>query len=613
MRPHSLLAVFLIMMTQAAALALPKAPAPTVSAALNYQSLPPNQQAVIAVVIDIPDEFHTQSHKPIQPDFIPLEVSVKPSPAIEAYAPVYPEPHIKSFPALGGQLSVYEGRITIYVPVKVKQGAIPGAITLEGTVHYQMCDDRVCFPPRDLPWTTQTRIVAAGTTLQANQPELFKDFDPATFAKVSPVVARPAQRITIFGRELGEGAYGFAFFAAFIVGIIFNVVPCVLPVVPLKIMGFYEVSRHNRGRSFAFGVVFSLGIITVFAGLGLLVVVFKTLSWGELYGNPTFLIAVILILLAFGLAQFGAFSVGLPTAVYNIAPRHDTYVGNFLFGILTAVLSTPCTFGMFLGLLVWASAQPWQIGLSLMIIVGAGMAFPYLILSAVPEVARRFPRTGPWAELVKQMMGFLLIGSAVFFARRFLNGILGEKAFWWVLFAVVAIAAGYLILRTVQFSRTFVGRVVAVVLALVLVVPSLAFTIRQTNPPIDWKPYSAEAVDAARRSGKIVMLEFTADWCANCLTLEATTFHDKRTVEAIKQHQVVTFRADLTDQNAPGWATLRGITTIAAIPLTAVYAADDREPIQLTGIYSAHDLIQAFQSASEKAGGKATAPAVPSP
>jgi thiol:disulfide interchange protein len=146
------------------------------------------------------------------------------------------------------------------------------------------------------------------------------------------------------------------------------------------------------------------------------------------------------------------------------------------------------------------------------------------------------------------------------------------------------------------------------VLALVLVVPSLAFTVRQTNPPIDWKPYSAEAMEAARKSGKIVMLEFTADWCANCLTLEATTFHDKRAVEAIKQHQVVTFRADLTDQNAPGWSTLRGITTIAAIPLTAVYPADDREPIQLAGIYSASDLIQAFQSAnSPGADGKAVA------
>jgi thiol:disulfide interchange protein DsbD len=165
-------------------------------------------------------------------------------------------------------------------------------------------------------------------------------------------------------------------------------------------------SLSTTALSLAFGAIFSLGLVMTFAALGLLVVVLRVLNWGELFANPWFLVGIVVILGVMGLSMFGVFTVGLPVAVYRFAPRHDTYLGNFLFGILTAILSTPCTFGMFFGLLIWASGQPAAIGLSLMIMVGIGMAFPYFVLSAFPEVARRMPRTGPWAELVKQMMGF---------------------------------------------------------------------------------------------------------------------------------------------------------------------------------------------------------------
>ena len=150
-------------------------------------------------------------------------------------------------------------------------------------------------------------------------------------------------------------------------------------------------------------------------------VVLRVLNWGELFQQTWFRATIILILLAMAVSTFGVFTVNVPTAIYRFAPRHDTYVGNFLFGILTAALSTPCTFGMFVGVLTWALTQPSWIGMSLITMVGVGMAFPYFLLSAFPEVARRLPRTGPWAELVKQMMAFLLLATAIYFARPFID------------------------------------------------------------------------------------------------------------------------------------------------------------------------------------------------
>src|SRR5437016_2682060 len=110
--------------------------APEISAALNYKSLPPGQQAVVAVVIDVPPGFHIQSNEPIDPQFIPLEIAIKPNPALQTFAAIFPTPLIKNYPALG-RLSVYEGRVIVYIPVQVKQSAALGPTSIEGTVRYQ--------------------------------------------------------------------------------------------------------------------------------------------------------------------------------------------------------------------------------------------------------------------------------------------------------------------------------------------------------------------------------------------------------------------------------------------------------------------------------------------
>jgi thiol:disulfide interchange protein len=606
------LVVMMALVLVAASLAPAAQPAPAIRAALNCKEIPAGGQAVLAVVVEVPAGYHIQSHTPLSPQFIATDLKVESDPSLQVFAPVYPAGAIRNYPALG-QLSEYEGRVIIYVPLQAKPGAHAGAITIAGTLRYQMCDEQICFAPQTPGWSVQASIATAGTAMVPNEPELFAGFDPSTFAKVvGPAPASPAAapKVSLFGHELAAGSYLFPFFAAFLIGIIFNVMPCVLPVVPLKIIGFYEVSQHRRSLSLALGLVFSAGIVSVFTVLGLLVVVLRALDWGQLYGNPWFLGGVIVLLIILALSLFGVFTVVLPQGVYRFAPRHDTYPGNFLFGILTAVLSTPCTFGLFFGLLVWAVAQPAAIGLALMVTVGIGMAFPYMVLSAAPEVARRFPRTGVWAELIKQMMGFLLLASAVFFARRFLQGWFGEKVFWWALFAVVAAAGGYLLARTFQFSRTLIPRLAAAVVALALVGPAFAFTWRQTNPPIDWQRFSPEAVAEARKSGKIVVVEFTAAWCLNCITVETTVFHDQRTVDAFRDHKVVALRADLTDQHAVGWETLRQLSAIAAIPLTAVYSPQLPQPIELSGIYTTADLVAALQRASA-GGGNAVSGSVP--
>ena len=226
--------------------------------------------------------------------------------------------------------------------------------------------------------------------------------------------------------------------------------------------------------------------------------------------------------------------------------------------------------------------------------VGVGMAAPYFILSAIPEVARNFPRTGPWAEVVKQMMGFLLLATAIYFAQPFFQKALSTDAFWWTLFAVVAAGGIFLILRSIQLSKNLVPRVVCATLAILLVAPAGYLVHRLTEKPYTWKPYSESALASAMASGKPVVIDFTAVWCGNCHYLEATALHDSNVVNAVHKQDIVMLQADVTNGDAAGIPLLTKLNPVGSIPLTAVYLPHATEPRLLDGIYSSDDLVDAL-------------------
>ena len=572
---------------------------------VSQSALRPGDKATVAVVLDIKPGFHAQSRTPLEDFYVKFDATLDDNPALKVGEPVYPKGEEKTYPALG-KLSVYEGQVVIRIPIEVKADAPPGPVKITGRLKYQICNDQLCFPPESPKFTIETKIVGKDEKVEPVEPELFKE-QPSDKAEPGSSRTSGSVSVQIFGRDLNKDAYILAFLGAFVVGIIFNVMPCVLPVVPLKAMSFFEVSQHNRAKSLALGAVFSLGLIAAFATLALLVVVLKALNWGELFQMMWFRVGIIAVLVVMAVSTFGFFTVNVPTAVYRFAPRHDTYVGNFLFGILTAALSTPCTFGMFVGLLTWALAQESRvIGAALITTVGVGMAFPYFLLSAFPEMARRFPRTGPWAELVKQMMGFLLLGTAVYFAKpffeRFLrsesNEHLASDIFWWALFALVAAAGLFLVVKTLQFARRLTPRLVAVAIALLMVVPSFLAARNFTYHPHDWVSFTDAALAQAKATGKPVLVEFTADWCGNCHFVEAFVLNDRGVVATLKKYDVVMVKADVTEEDAPAKPLLGELNPAGAIPLTVIYSPHREQPLMLRGIYSKGELQKAVEEAA---------------
>lgn len=585
-------------------------------AVLSRTALRPGDEATIAVVMDIKDGFHAQSNAPLDPNLIAFEVQLAQNPAISPGTVQYPPGQIEQYPGLG-TLSVYSGQVIAYVPIRVNPDASPGDLRINGTVTYQICDDKSCYPPQlNRPWSVSTQIIATREVPADNEPVLFNKL--GTYPQQRSADTRPAQVATqspppsLAGPKRSWSILE-AFGAAFLAGLFFNVMPCVLPVLPLKAWGFYEAARHSRIKSLLLGLVFSAGLVAFFAVLAVLILVLKSITWGELYSKPWFVWGIVAILLVMGAGMFGAFTVNLPTGVYNFTPRHDTYGGNFLFGAFTALLSTPCTAPLFPPLMIWAASKPAAIGVPAFMMVGVGMASPYLLLSAFPDAARRLPRTGPMSELVKQMMGFLLLIAATYFAA---GQLIHGPGFWWLVLAVVAVAALFLLGRTIQLTSSAAGVAIASIVAVTMVGGVLTWSVRATgvlrqggaatSSAMNWTPYSDEALRAARQSGRIALVKFTANWCANCQYIEASVFGDPAIWDKLDKAGVVLLKADMTHANPPARKLLVKLNPAGGIPLTAIYSPAWSEPLVLDSVYTSSTLLGAIEQA--KTGSATAAP-----
>jgi thiol:disulfide interchange protein DsbD len=194
------------------------------------------------------------------------------------------------------------------------------------------------------------------------------------------------------------------------------------------------------------------------------------------------------------------------------------------------------------------------------------------------------------------MMGFLLIGTAVYFAQPLYEKFVSDQAFWWTLFGVIAAGAIFLVVRSLQLSKNFLPRAIACAIALLVVTPSLWATRQLTIQPYQWQPYSDQALATAQASGRPVLIDFTATWCGNCHFIEAFVLHDRKIIAALHEANVIMIKADVTDDNAPARPLLAKLNPAGAIPLTAVYLPGKNEPRKLVGIYNTNDLLAILQS-----------------
>jgi thiol:disulfide interchange protein len=393
-----------------------------------------------------------------------------------------------------------------------------------------------------------------------------------------------------------RGIFTFLLFG-FLGGIILNLMPCVLPVISLKIFSFIQHAGQSRQKILRSGIAFAGGIFVWFIGLALFLIALKAagrdITWGGFqFTNPYFVLALSVIVLVFALNLFGVFEISMPqTASRSVLGWTGAQgdVGSFFQGVFATVLATPCT-APFLGTaLGFAFTQSPAIILSIFFAIAAGMSAPYLLLCAQPAWLRFLPKPGPWMLHVKQFMGFLLLATLLFLlyvlgAQRGLEGAIWASCF--LLFVSIACwMKGSFIVATTSFAK----RSVVFVLILVLLIVSGVYFIgvkfhsaklASANLQLrgDWQAFTPERLQAELKQGHLVFVDFTAAWCLTCKFNEANVLESAAVREAFQRRAIVKLKADWTNGD-PMITKLLQQFGRPGVPLYVLYRGKSEEPI----------------------------------
>jgi len=444
----------------------------------------------------------------------------------------------------------------------------------------------------------------AGLVVFAQQPN--GDDRAAWQIRSAPAVpaSRPAQ---------AHGIFMFLLFG-FLGGLILNLMPCVLPVISLKIFGFVQQAGQSRQKILRSGIAFTIGIFAWFIALAVLLIVLKgagrDVTWGGFqFTNAYFVLVLSVIVLVFALNLFGVFEISLPQSVtrglLSTSERKDL-LGSFAQGVFATVLATPCT-APFLGTaLGFAFTQSAAVILAMFIAVAAGMSAPYLLLSAQPAWLRFLPRPGPWMVHVKQFMGFLLLATLLFLlyvlgAERGLEGAIWASCFLLVI-SVACWMKGAFVLPTAPTMR----RMIVLVLMLMLVIGSGVYFIGDKFQSTriasadsqlrgGWQPFTPERLQTELEQGRTVFVDFTAAWCLTCKFNEASVLeaHDVR--DAFERHGIVKMKADWTNGD-PVITKLLQQFGRPGVPLYVLYPAKNEQPIVFPEVLTKSMILDKLES-----------------
>lgn len=387
---------------------------------------------------------------------------------------------------------------------------------------------------------------------------------------------------------------------AFIGGLILNLMPCVFPILSIKILGFAQGRDHSRSTLRNHGLMFGLGVVVSFWLLAGTLLVLRAggeqIGWGFQLQSPWLIGGLALLMFALGLMLVGVFEIGFSLAsAGGRLDKREGLGGAFWSGVLATIVATPCTAPFMGTALGYALGQPAISALAVFTLLGVGMATPYVLLSLFPRWIHRLPKPGQWMESLKQALGFPLFATAAWLVWVFglQTGINGAAN---LLLAMTLLGLGAWVLGrwglpTRSPKQRMIARV-AVVVTLVLAFLATGRGVRQTAAAVateaansEWRVFDPTEVDRLVSAGQPVFVDFTAAWCLSCQANKAVTLNASSVQEAFRDKGVVRFRADWTQRDPVITAALESFGR-SGVPLYVLYPPGG-DPVLLPAILSA--------------------------
>lgn len=563
----------------------------------NMNSMPPPETAMsfssgalsdssrVTVDIVIPDKWHVNANIAADEFLKPssIEISAR---GIEFGEPKWPEPIKEYSEALDLENLVFRGAFQIIIPVKAVAEDYD-SLTTKATFHYQACDNSICLAPASV----EVRL--------GSQPSL---------GKTSGLKKNEAENDAGTAQELNAGVQNFAgnegataiallLFFAFVGGIILNLMPCVLPVLSLKLFSLIKQAGESRGRLLLLGLSTTAGILASFWALASIVAILKaggnSAGWGMQFQSAGFIAFMVIILTAFAMSFFGVFEVWLPgstTTRMDSAGKKAGLVGAFFTGALLVLLSTPCS-APFLGTAMgFAFTASTPVLFLFFTAAGVGLALPYLLVSAFPAVLKVFPKPGKWMVTLQKVMGVLLLATVAW-----LLWVVNEQAGYSGVSVFGAIAAlsvglsfaiGKFAPPGVAFGREAGAFAVSAVILAAIWFTAAApryeqtvqerFEARMSQQMLEggWYRYTPELVSEFAKAGKTVFIDVSADWCLTCKANEAAVLDREDFRKTLDNAGVIRIKADWTRETPEVNALLKSMGK-SGVPAYAIYPKGD--------------------------------------
>jgi thiol:disulfide interchange protein len=394
---------------------------------------------------------------------------------------------------------------------------------------------------------------------------------------------------------------------ALIGGLILNVMPCVLPVISLKIFGFVSDAGERPDKAFRLALAFSAGILGCFALLAAIVSFFRAVGaevgWGFQFQDYRFVLVIACLVFAFALNLFGVFELTVSAratgGLAKLAAGHG-YAGAFFQGAFATILATPCT-APFLGTAsAFAFTQPAWATFLIFFSIGIGMALPYLLLAIQPKWLRYLPKPGDWMVRLKQLLGFLLLATLLWLSwivgrLRGVDGMVVLGGLLLIIGILAWIKGSFW--TPVSSTRSRVLAALSMVGVLAIALGSYNFVTAPSEIP--WQTFSQQSLDSALQSGRPIFVDFTADWCLTCKANERFALDIAPVRQAFVQHRVVMLRADWTHGD-PEITQILKEHGRAGVPMYLFYpGGKDRPPMVLPELISSQTVLDALKTSSE--------------
>jgi thiol:disulfide interchange protein DsbD len=469
------------------------------------------------------------------------------------------------------------GQITMIAPQELVKGE-------DGSRTLRLQSD----PGAEKPPTELSGVLVATSGDQSESFEIKTEL----LAKKPTVVASAASLGTIL---LTAGA-------AFLGGLVLNLMPCVFPVLSLKVLGIVEQSRQEGGKAWHHGVVFTIGVLVSFWVMsGLLLVVRaagEEVGWGYHLQNPLMIAFLAALFLMIGLNLFGVFEVGESlTQLTNVADKKHGFAGSFWSGVLTTLAATPCT-APFMGSAVgFALSQPSWVAMLVFTSLALGVSAPYMTLTLFPALLNKLPRPGQWMITFKQILAFPMLLAVVWLTWVF-GGQVGSDRMALLLLAFVVLAFACWVYG--KWGHTYVDRArrvgTASALLVMLGAAGIGYQAARTDPGAEkWLTFTPQLVEQLVAEGKPVFLDFTADWCTSCKANELLTLSRPEVTERFEALGVTLVKGDWTNRDPVITAALEKHGR-AGVPLYVLYPGQGKEPMVLPEVLFPATLLKALEN-----------------